>query len=73
MITIPGNGRVWLATGHTDMPNLFALMSVGSDHPNIAADGGGGATRFGATMKGRTGGLGAKGSPERFGPLSLTG
>jgi hypothetical protein len=34
---------------------------------------GGGATSFGATMKGRTGGLESEGSPERFGPSSLTG
>jgi hypothetical protein len=34
---------------------------------------GGGATSFGATMKGRTGGLESEGSPDRLGPLSLTG
>ena len=44
-----------------DMPNLFALMSDGSDHPS-----------FGATMKGRTGGLEGEGSPE-VGLPSLTG
>ena len=43
-----------------DMPNLFALMSDGSDHP-IAKDG---LDSFGATMTGRTGGLESEGSPE---------
>jgi len=52
-----------------DIPNLFALMSDGSDDPIPA----GGATSFGATMKGRTGGLESEGSPEGFGLPSLTG
>jgi hypothetical protein len=48
------------------MPNLFALMSGGSDHP-IAA---GGATSFGATINGRTGGLESEGRPEVWSSLS---
>jgi hypothetical protein len=69
-----------------DTPNLFALMSDGSDHRNrrvecVAHGRRAGrrlfyfsprwrATSFGATMKGRTGGLEGEGSPEGWSSLS---
>ena len=59
-----------------DMPNLFALMSVGSDHLIAGkARRGGGATSFGATMTGRPyrRPQERRGSPDGFGPPSLTG
>lgn len=39
MITIPGNVRVWLATGHTDMrrgfPSLARLVQEGRQHSPV--------------------------------------